>query len=124
MSLKNRLSTVEVPSALSRKNYTISPRISKPISDRLRHSGRPRTHSRRHSTPRIQTSDEPSLPNLTGFTNNCKDIVTKEAAFGPPQERKYPHQEPAVAAQHREIKLSELSEEHSGAAGVDLEAGG
>ena len=57
MSLKNRLSTVEVVPVISRKNYTISLPISKPTSDKPKLYARLKTHSRKHSMPKIQISD-------------------------------------------------------------------
>lgn len=56
MSLKNRLSTVEVTYLTFRKISIISLPTSKPIKDKLKLSDRPNNHLRRPLMLKIQTS--------------------------------------------------------------------
>lgn len=71
MSLKNRLSTVEVSQLSYRNNSTISPPTSRPISEKLKHSGRPKTHSKKLSMPKMQISGAVSAPSSIESTKNC-----------------------------------------------------
>jgi len=57
MSLKNRLSTVEVAPNLLRNNSAISPAISKPTRGRLRLFDKLRIHSKKHSMPKTLIFD-------------------------------------------------------------------
>ena len=83
MSLKNRLSTVEVLPVLLRKNSTISLPISKPTNDRHNPCDKPKMHSKKPLMPKTQISDVLSLPNSTESMRNCTSIIKKETTFIP-----------------------------------------
>ena len=122
MSLKNRLSTVEVRFIPSRNNSTISPPTSRPTSDKPKPSARPRMPSKRPLMPKTQTSEGPSPPNLTASTNNCTPATKQQTTPHPPQELELPHQEPTRTAQHIKIKFPELPQKHPLAALRNREA--